>query len=112
MSSKLEQVTSNFKTFTTNQGENTLEKHLNIKLNRDKIIYCDILVGYFNMNGFNKISQSLKNNITTRILVGINTENKIFKATKLIDSVLDYIVEDLQEEINNEKDENVKLLLQ
>jgi len=57
MSSKLEQVTSNFKTFTTNQGENTLEKHLNIKLNRDKIKYFDILVGYFRMNGFNKISQ-------------------------------------------------------
>ncbi len=70
---ELEEVTSSFKTFTTNQGTNTLEKHLKEILTEGNVKYFDVLIGYFRMTGFNKVEQYLNDIEELRILIGINT---------------------------------------
>jgi len=98
---ELEEVTSSFKTFTTNQGTNTLEKHLQEILTEGNVKYFDVLIGYFRMTGFNKIEQYLNDIEELRILIGINTESRVLNATELIDQFSKEQIKDWDEAIND-----------
>ena len=58
---ELKNVTSSFKNFLTNQGNNTLEFKLHNILKKQHIKYIDFLIGYFRITGFNKIATFLNN---------------------------------------------------
>jgi len=109
---ELEQITSTFKTFTTNQGTNTLEKHLKEILTDEHVKYFDILIGYFRMSGFNKINDYLDNIDEVRILIGINTENKVFEATELINQFAKEQIEDWEQAIDEERYKSIFSILE
>ena len=108
---ELEEVTSSFKTFTTNQGSNTLEKHLKEILTEGNVKYFDVLIGYFRMTGFNKIEQYLKDIEKLRILIGINTESRVLRATELIDRFAKEQIKDWDEAINEGKYKSIVSML-
>jgi len=109
---ELEQITSTFKTFTTNQGTNTLEKHLKEILVDGNVKYFDVLIGYFRMSGFNKINDYLDSIDEVRILIGINTENKVFEATELIDKFVTEQIEDWEQAINDDRYKSIQSILE
>ena len=64
--------------FITNDPFNTLSERFNNFLLPSK--FFDVLVAYFRLSGFKKISESLKDTEKIRILIGINTDNETNEA--------------------------------
>lgn len=62
-------------TFFTNEENNTLYDRFNKILNNN-IQFFDVLVGYFRSSGFYKMYESMERVEKTRILVGLNLDNK------------------------------------
>jgi HKD family nuclease len=112
LSEELKQVTSTFKTFTTNQGINTLENNLKEILTDGNVKYFDILIGYFRMSGFNKINDYLDNIDEVKILIGINTENKVFEATELINKFAKEQIEDWEQAVNDDRYKSILSILE
>ena len=65
-------------TFLTNEPERKLSKRLNTLLSKSSRFDC--LVGYFYLSGFHLIEKFLKPCEKVRILIGLKTENQIYKA--------------------------------
>jgi len=111
---KLEEATSNFKNFLTNQGDNTLESKLHKILEKKHIKYIDFLIGYFRITGFNKIATYLDDIEEAKVLVGINIDRATFDAnTKAqnIDIVSKEQIQCFNDEVNIQKYESVELLV-
>jgi len=65
-------------TFLTNEPDRKLSTRLNALLSKSQRFDC--LVGYFYLSGFYLIQKSLEPCEKTRILVGLKTENQVYKA--------------------------------
>ena len=65
-------------TFLTNEPERKLSTRLNTLLSKSSRFDC--LVGYFYLSGFHLIEKFLKPCEKVRILIGLKTENQIYKA--------------------------------
>ena len=114
MQQKLEDVTSEFKNFLTNQGKNTLENKLHNILQKQHIKYIDFLIGYFRITGFNKIVNCLDGIKEARILVGINIDRTTFDANskaKNIDILANEQSKVFNDETSEEKYSSVELLV-
>jgi len=109
MNHKLEKITTSFKTFMTNQGENNLKNRINKILKRDNILYFDTLIGFFRMSGFTHIKEYLDKVEKTRILIGINTDEKVYTAYQLKEKFIKEQIEDLNNSENI--DENINLMI-
>jgi len=108
----LKTITSNFKTFITNRGDNTLEEKFKKILNRDNIKYFDTLIGYFRITGFNKIEDLLSNIEKCRILIGISTDSRVFEAYQLKKIFIDEQINIFNSDYDNIKYKNIKNLLE
>lgn len=65
-------------TFLTNESDRKLSTRLNKLLSKSSRFDC--LVGYFYLSGFHRIQEFLEPCEKVRILVGLKTENQIYKA--------------------------------
>ena len=64
-------------TFLTNESERKLSTRLNVLLSKSS--HFDCLVGYFYLSGFYLIQKSLEPCEKIRILIGLKTENEVYK---------------------------------
>ena len=111
---ELEQATSTFKNFITNQGKNTLENKLHNILKKEHIKYIDFLIGYFRVTGFNKIANCLDGIKEARVLVGINIDRATFEANsrvKNMDILANQQAKIFNDEVDKEKYYSVDLLV-
>ncbi len=111
---RLENATSTFKNFITNQGENTLERKLHNILEKEHINYIDFLIGYFRITGFNKIANYLDGIKEARVLVGINIDRATFEANsraKNIATLANEQAKIFNDEINEDKYSSIDLLV-
>lgn len=112
---KLQETTSTFKNFLTNQGNNTLEYKLQMILKKNHIGYADFLIGYFRITGFNKIAPYLETIDEARILVGMDIDRATFEANSKAQNIERLSKEQIvcfNNEVNIEKYQSVELLVQ
>ena len=69
-------------TFLTNETDRKLSARLNALLSKSQRFDC--LVGYFYLSGFYLIQKSLEPCEKVRILVGLKTENEVYKALQQV----------------------------
>jgi len=115
---------ANHSKFFTNEDKNTLENRINDILEHHNVKFLEFLIGYFRLNGFNKIAKYLNGIQKARILVGINIDKLIYEATirtkevnlfdthKIVNSFLDEQIEKINsnKEYDIDTDESINLL--
>ena len=67
-------------TFITNENGQSLEDRFKVLIKNSKLFDC--LVGYFYVSGFHLLYKSLESTEKIRILIGINTDKKVYDLLK------------------------------
>jgi len=67
--------------FFTNEDENTLVNKIEGIFKHRNIHFFDALVGYFRASGYFRIRKFIEKTSEIRVLVGINIDNLVYKAT-------------------------------